>query len=334
MEYRRLGTTALRVSSLSLGTMVFGEEGSRGTDKGDAKRIIEAYIDAGGNFIDTADVYAGGKSEKIVGDAIDDRRDDVVLATKLRFPMGKGPNDKGLSRKYIYRAVHASLERLDTDYIDLLYLHARYPNMNWRETLQTLGDIVSEGKIHYIGVSNFRAYEVMKALALSDQWDYPRFQAIQLQHSLVERNVEFEHQPLSLEEGLSMVPWSPLGGGFLTGKYHSGDKPAEGRISVMPDHAEESWTHRATEKNWKTLEVVERVAQNHEASIPQVALAWLMTQPAVVSPIIGVRTMDQFTENIGAESVKLNPDQVEELSLVSSPEVRYPYRFIQNYASE
>ncbi|MFX1533527.1 MAG: aldo/keto reductase [Promethearchaeota archaeon] len=336
MDYRPLGSSSLRVSELCLGTMVFGETESRGADEPTSIKMINKFLDAGGNFIDTADVYAQGTSEKIVAKAIEGQRDDLIIATKCRFPMGKGPNMRGLSRKYIFHAVNASLKRLNTDYIDLLYLHGNTPDMSLEEALRALNDLVSSGKVHYIGVSNFRAWEVMKALSISDARSWARFEAAQYQYSLVVRDIEHEFSSLCTTEKVSITPWGPLGGGFLTGKYHSSQtKAPEGtRIAIMPDHTEESWVRRATDRNWKILKVIEEIKDKRDKTHAQIALNWLLHKPAVVAPIIGTRAMEQLEDNLGAVGWTLTQEEIKRLDEVSKPITEYPYRFINNYCKD
>jgi aryl-alcohol dehydrogenase-like predicted oxidoreductase len=334
MNYRKLGKSGLLVSELALGTMIFGEDSERSTPADEAKEIIHRYLDAGGNHIDTANVYAGGRSEEIVGEAIQDRRDEIVLATKVRFPMGDGPNDKGLSRYHIVNSVEASLRRLQVETIDLLYMHCWDPLTPIEESLHAFDDLVTEGKVRYIGVSNFKAWQVMKALGVSDANGWARFIAAQYQYSLVTRDIEPEFSDLCLTEGLGIVPWSPLGGGFLTGKYQRDKTPedaSEGRIAVMPDKAEEAWHRRDTERNWKILEVMNELTERYDATHPQIALAWLLSQPAVASVIIGVRTMEQLEDNLGASDLTLSVEDLGRLNEASAVEPGYPYRFLKNY---
>jgi aryl-alcohol dehydrogenase-like predicted oxidoreductase len=334
MNYRKLGKSGLLVSELALGTMIFGEDSERSTPAEEAKEIIHRYLDAGGNHIDTANVYAGGRSEEIVGEAIQDRRDEIVLATKVRFPMGDGPNDKGLSRYHIINSVEASLRRLQVETIDLLYMHCWDPLTPIEESLHAFDDLITEGKVRYIGVSNFKAWQVMKALGVSDANGWARFIAAQYQYSLVTRDIEPEFSELCLTEGLGIVPWSPLGGGFLTGKYQRDKTPedaSEGRIAVMPDKAEEAWHRRDTERNWKILEVMNELTERYDATHPQIALAWLLSQPAVASVIIGVRTMEQLEDNLGASDLTLSVEDLGRLNEASAVEPGYPYRFLKNY---
>ena len=241
MQYRRLGNSGLLVSELALGTMVFGENSDRGTPEDQALRLVAMYLDAGGNHFDVADVYAGGRAEEIVGKLICDRRTEVVLTTKVRWPMGAGPNKVGLSRGHICEALEASLRRLRTDYVDVYYMHGWDALTPLEESLRAFDDLVTAGKVRYIGVSNFAAWQVMKSLGLSDRNGWARFVAAQYQYSLVERDIEAEFAGLCAAEGVGLVPWGPLGGGFLTGKYRPGSRPdkAAGRISSTPDEWEE-----------------------------------------------------------------------------------------------
>ena len=321
------------VSHFCLGTMIFGEQSSRGTDARTATRMIETFLDAGGNHIDTADVYAAGRSEEIVGQAIKSRRDQVVLATKVRFSMGNSPNAEGLSRHHILQGVEASLRRLQTDVIDLLYAHCWDPLTPLDETLRAFDDLVTAGKVRYIGVSNFKAWQLMQALALSDARGWARFVAAQYQYSLVERNIEGEFSDLCRTEGLGLTPWGPLGGGLLTGKYQPGDKPDEGRLAMMPAETEEAWHRRANERNWRIVQTVSEIAEAHGVTASQIALAWLLRQPAVASIILGVRTPAQLEDNLAASRITLTDEQLARLDQVSAPEPRYPYRFLEHYAA-
>ena len=334
MRYRQLGRSGLLVSELALGTMVFGEESQRSTSPEIAEKIIHRFLDAGGNHIDTANVYADGRSEEIVGKAIKNKREQVVLATKMRFRSGgDGPNDLGLSRYHIIHSVEASLKRLGTETIDLLYMHCWDPIAPIEESLRAFDDLVAAGKVRYIGVSNFKAWQLMKALGLSDANGWARFVAAQYQYSLVARDIEPEFSDLCLSEGVGITPWGPLGGGFLTGKYQPGNKPQEGRIAIMPAETEETWDRRNTERNWSILEVVSNLASKYQAAHSQIAVAWLLVQPAVASVIVGVRTLEQLEDNLGAVNIHLKPEELEALDQVSALEERYPYRFIKQYGA-
>ncbi|MEQ9301955.1 MAG: aldo/keto reductase [Cyclobacteriaceae bacterium] len=334
MNYRQLGKSGIFVTDLCLGTMIFGETEGRGTPAKEASAMIRAYIDAGGNHVDTANVYAGGESERITGKAIKADRADIILASKVNFPTLKGINNFGLSRRNIINSVHDSLGRLDTDYIDLLYVHCWDQYTPLEESLRALDDLVTAGKVRYIGVSNFKAWQLMKGLAMSDSNLWSRFIAAQYQYSLVKRDVEYEFSDLLLSENVGMVPWGPLGGGFLSGKYKKDQRPedfGDGRIGGTPDGNEESWERRNTERNWQIIEAVGQVAEELDATYSQVALAWLLAQSTVASVIIGVRTMEQLTDNIGASALKLSVSHLELLNQASELPELYPYRMIQAY---
>jgi len=330
MHYRLLGRSGLLVSELALGTMVFGEESQRSTPPEESERLIHRFLDTGGNHIDTANVYAGGRSEDIIGKAIQGKRDQVVLATKVRFRSGgNGPNDQGLSRYHIMQSVERSLERLKTETIDLLYMHSWDPLTPIEESLHAFDDLVTAGKVRYIGVSNFKAWQVMKSLGVSDANGWARFIAAQYQYSLVARDIEPEYVDLCLSEGVGITPWGPLGGGFLSGKYQPGKHPDKGRISTSPNDVEEAWWRRNTEKNWQILDVVNSLVTKYKVSPSQIAIAWLLAQPAVASVIIGVRTMEQLDDNLRASDLQLNPEEVAKLNQVSDFEDNYPYRLLK-----
>lgn len=315
------------VSELCLGCMTFGREADEETSRG----LVESFLEAGGNFIDTADVYSNGRSEEITGRAIKPVRDDVVLATKVRFPMGEGPNDAGLSRKHVIKGCEESLGRLNTDYIDLYQVHCWDAATPLEETLAALSDLVRAGKVRYVGVSNFTAWQLMKSVASSDALGFERFVCLQPQYSAVERNVEREILPVCLEEGLGVIPWSPLGGGFLSGKYRRGEEPPRGsRISEAEEPMEEYWDRRATERNWRVLDAIGRVSEETGKSYAQVSLNWLLRQEAVTAPIVGARTPEQLEDNLGATGWELDDAQVGEISGAGALEDVYPYRFIRN----
>jgi len=327
LEYRRLGGTGLMVSELCLGCMTFGRE----LDETGSKGIITRFLDEGGNFLDTADVYERGVSEEITGRALKEvPREDVVLATKVRFPMGEGPNDVGLSRKHITAGCDASLQRLGTDYIDLYQVHCWDAATPLEETLSALTDLVRAGKVRYIGVSNFTAWQLMKSLYTSELHGFEKFVSLQPQYSLVERNIENEILPVCGEEGLGVIPWSPLGGGFLSGKYRRDERPPEGsRIASAEEWQDEYWDRRATERNWNTLDAVGEISEETGKSYAQISLNWLLRQEAVTAPIIGARTIEQLEDNLGAAGWELEDDQVNKLSEASALENVYPYRFIE-----
>lgn len=333
MQYRQLGRSGLFITDLSLGTMTFGDPRSKGTTAEEAKRIIDRYLEAGGNHLDTANVYNAGKSEEIVGQALKDKRHDVTIATKVNFPEGEGYNDRGLSRHNIVRTVENSLRRLQTDYIDLLYMHCQDSTTPIEESLRAFDDLVRAGKVRYIGASNFMAWRLMKALSASDTRSTERFVAAQYQYSLVKRDIEYEYLSLFQEEGMGLLPWGPLGGGFLSGKYRKGQRPAEkdGRIGSHPGHTEEAWQRRDTEQNWDIIDAVGEIAEVHAATYAQVALAWARQRPTVTSVIIGARTMEQLEDNLKAAELQLSEAEMERLNAVSEPGELYPYRFLREY---
>ncbi len=331
MTGNKMGNSGLLLSVIALGTMKFGDTHNRGTDKKTAINLIHHYLDQGGNHIDTANVYAEGRSEEIVGKALKGKRDQAVLATKVRFPMGNKPNDQGLSRSHILQSVEDSLRRLQVDHIDILYMHCWDPLTPIEESLRAFDDLVSSGKIRYIGVSNFKSWQLMKALGVSDTRNWIRFTAAQYQYNLVERNIEFEFSDLCLKEGLGIIPWGPLGGGFLTGKYRQGDKPEFGRLAMMPDAAEESWERRSLDRNWQILSVMDDIVSNYNLTHPQIALSWLLKQPGVISVIIGARTLQQLEDNLQTAEISLPTEELERLTEISAPPKSYPYRFIEAY---
>ncbi len=335
MRYRRLGRSGLLVSELALGTMVFGEDSQRSTSPKELERLIHRFLEAGGNHIDTANVYAAGRSEEIIGKAIQGKRKQVVLATKVRFRSGgDGPNDQGLSRYHIMHSVEDSLKRLTTDTIDLLYMHSWDPLTPIEESLRAFDDLVTAGKVRYIGVSNFKAWQLMKSLGVSDQNGWARFVAAQYQYSLVMRDIELEYADLCLSEGVGITPWGPLGGGFLSGKYQRGKHPDEGRIATMPEDVEEAWHRRNVERNWRILDTVNALASKYNASASQIAIGWLLAQPAVSSVLIGVRTMEQLEDNLGANNIQLQAEDVAELSQTSAFEDGYPYRLLKEQLNQ
>ena len=293
MEYRKLGQTGLMVSELCLGTMTFGNE----ADEQTSKRITDRFVEAGGNFVDTANVYSRGVSEEITGRVIRDYREDVVVATKFRFPMGEGPNDSGASRKHIISACEASLRRLDTDYIDLYQIHCWDSSTPIEETLSALDDLVRAGKVRYIGCSNFTGWQIEKSVRVSEREGLARFDCLQPQYSLVVRDIEHEVLPVSREEGLGVIPWSPLAGGFLTGKYSREDAPPENtRMASWGD----TWKRHATSDKFDIVDRVCEIADSRGKEPAQIALSWVKDRPGVTSPIIGARNVEQLDKKLGA----------------------------------
>ena len=313
------------VSELCLGCMTFGRE----ADEATSREMVDLFLNEGGNFFDTANVYSRGLSEEITGRAVKDVRDDVVLATKVRFAMGDGPNDAGLSRKHIIHACDASLRRLQTAFIDLYQVHAWDERTPLEETMSALSDLVHQGKVRYVGISNFTGWQITKSSLLSETQGFERFVSLQPQYSLVERHIEYEVVPASLDAGLGMIPWGPLGQGWLTGKYKRGEPPPEGtRIAGAQPDWEEHWSKRATKRNWDIVEEVGSVANETARSYPQVALNWLLTRPGVVAPIIGATKLRQLEDNLGATGWQLDAEQAERLDKISAPPPLHPYHFI------
>ncbi|MEV4261593.1 aldo/keto reductase [Kribbella sp. NPDC049584] len=326
MEYRTLGLSGAVVSTYTLGTMTFGSE----TDEAGSHEQLDRYIEAGGTFIDTADVYSGGVSEQIVGRwlAKSSARDNVVLATKGRFPMGDGPNDVGTSRIHLRRALDASLERLGVDHIDLYQLHAWDPVTPLEETLSFLEDAVRAGKIAYGGLSNFTGWQLQKACDLIGYRGWSKLVTLQPQYNLLVREIEWEIVPAAQENGLGLLPWSPLGGGWLTGKYSFDEEPTGAtRLGENPDRGVESWYRRS--RNQRVRDVVDAVREIAEArgiSMAQVALAWLVDRPTVTSVILGARTLEQLEDNLAAADLHLTEEETTELDEASDPGAAdYPY---------
>ncbi|GAB4575629.1 MAG: aldo/keto reductase [Anaerolineae bacterium] len=328
MEYRNLGKTGLKVSELCLGAMTFGRE----TPEAESYQIMDRFAAAGGNFIDTANVYSRGVSETIVGRWLkNQRREDFVIATKVRFPMGDGPNDSGLSRKHILASVEDSLRRLQTDYIDLYQVHCWDPVTPLKETLSTLNDLVHSGKVRYIGASNFSGWQLQKAIDISRERHWERFVCLQPQYSLLTRSTEWELIPVALKEGLGVIPWSPLRGGWLSGRYYRGMEgpPPGSRVEeASKQNWGEKWENYDNEHTWNLLDTVFAVAEETGKSVPQVALRWLLQRPGVTAPIIGVRTMAHLEDNLGAAGWVLSDEHMARLNAASEIPLPYPYDFI------
>jgi aryl-alcohol dehydrogenase-like predicted oxidoreductase len=327
MEYRTLGNSGAVVSNYALGTMTFGAEATEET----SFAILDDYFAAGGNFIDTADVYSQGVSEQIIGSWLAARpevRDRAVVATKGRFPMGKAPNDLGTSRRHLTRALDDSLRRLGVEQIDLYQMHAWDPITPLEETLRFLHDSVSSGKIAYYGFSNFLGWQLTKAvhLARANGWSAPV--TLQPQYSLLVREIESEIVPASLDAGIGLLPWSPLGGGWLSGKYKRDEAPAGAtRLGENPKRGMEAWQARNDNpRTWEVIGTVEKIAADHGVSASQVALAWLADRPAVTSVILGARTTEQLADNLAAADLRLSEDETRRLVDVSQPQLGvYPY---------
>jgi aryl-alcohol dehydrogenase-like predicted oxidoreductase len=296
-------------------------------DETTSHSLLDHYVEAGGNFLDTANVYSAGKSEEIIGTWLSRQdRESVVLATKARFSTGGGANDGGLSRKHLLRAVQSSLRRLGTDYIDLLQVHAWDPLTPLEETFSTLNALVEHGSVRYIGVSNYRGWQLEKAAQLCRARGWHEPVSLQPQYSLYARATEFELIPLCLAENIAVLPWSPLAGGFLTGKYKNGvrNPPAGTRIAEATD-AEFYVTRFENDRSSRIIQTLGAVSQAVNKTMSQVALNWLLVNPGVTSPIIGARTLDQLSENLGSTGWSLTQDQIGALNKASELEVTYPY---------
>ncbi len=328
MQTRHLGSAGIKVSELCLGTMTFGAE----TDESGAHAILDRFVEAGGTFIDTADVYQAGVSEEIIGRwlARRGRHDDLVIATKSRFPVGDGA-PSGLSRRYVRRAVEASLRRLGIERIDLYQAHCWDPNTPVEETLDVYDDLVREGKIDYVGISNFSGWQLQRTMLLARERPRARPVTLQPQYSLLQRGIEWEVAPVCAQEDVGILPWSPLGGGWLSGKYRRGERPTGAtRLGEDPGRGQEAWDRRGTEQTWAVLDVVREIAENRGATMSQVAINWVNHRPDVVAAILGVRTVEQLEDNLGAAGWELDAAERERLDDVSAPPLpEYPYGFIE-----
>jgi aryl-alcohol dehydrogenase-like predicted oxidoreductase len=326
MKMRFLGNTGVLVSELCFGAMTFGGRGYWKTvgevEQKDADQLVNAAIDGGINFFDTADVYSEGRAEEILGKALGSKRKDVVLATKVRGRVGPGPNDVGLSRLHIIESCNASLKRLGTDYIDLYQVHNFDPYTPVEETLRALDDLVRQGKVRYIGASNFAGWQLMKALHISEKQNLEKFVTLQSYYSLVCRDLENEMIPLSLDQKLGILVWSPLGGGFLTGKYRRGqDRPKNSRLSD-PDSR---FLRFDEEKAYDIVDELDKIAKNHKATVAQAALNYLLRKPAVSSVIIGAKKLEQLADNLKTTDWEMTDEEVKELDKLSEPTSVYPY---------
>lgn len=326
MEYRLLGHSGLKVSVLSLGTMTFGGQGKFAktgqTDVEAAQRQIGLCLDAGINLFDTADVYSGGESEVILGKALGGKRNDVLIASKARFPMGDGPNDRGSSRHHILRACEASLKRLNTDYLDLYQLHQWDGQTPLEETLRALDDLVSSGKVRYVGVSNFSAWHVMKTLGVAQASHYIRPVSQQIHYTLQAREAEYELLPAAQDQGLGTLVWSPLAGGLLSGKYRRNQAAPEG-TRHLADWGEPPV--RDENALYDVVDVLVDIAETRGVSAAQIALAWLIARPQVTSVIVGARNDTQLQDNLKAADITLTTEETEKLNAVSQLPLLYPY---------
>jgi aryl-alcohol dehydrogenase-like predicted oxidoreductase len=337
MEYRNLGASGLKVSVLSFGTGTFGGYGPLfsawgGSGVDEARRLVDICLDAGVNLFDSADVYSNGASEEILGAAIKGRRDKVLISTKMSLPMGDGPLDAGSSRRRLLACVEAALRRLGTDYIDLLQLHAFDAFTPVEEVLSTLDTLVRAGKIRYVGVSNFSGWHLMKSLAIADRYSWPRYIAHQVYYSLLGRDYEWELMPLARDQGVGALVWSPLGWGRLTGKIRRGQPlPPNSRLHATAQFGppvDEARLHAV-------VEVLDTISTETARTVPQIAIAWLLSRPTVSSVIIGARDEAQLRDNLGAVGWSLSVNQIkrlDEVSAVMPPYPYYPYRIQGGFA--
>jgi aryl-alcohol dehydrogenase-like predicted oxidoreductase len=323
MRYRFLGSTGVSVSELCLGTMTFGRE----SDEELSRTMMDRFVAAGGTFLDTANVYSDGGSEEIIGRWLLEReRDDLVIATKVRF--GPGGNREGLSRRHIVSAVEESLRRLGTDHIDLYQVHGWDPATALDDTLRTLDTLVTSGKVRYLGVSNWCGWQLQKGVDLARAAGYETFSCLQPLYNLLDREAEWELLPVCANEGLGVIPWSPLRGGWLSGKYRRemGGAPENTRIRDAQEHGwVETWDHYDNDRTWRVLDELRAVADETGRHPAQVALNWLLQKPGVTAPIIGARTIEHFDTNLGAAGWDLDPAHVARLDRASDRTLPYPY---------
>jgi aryl-alcohol dehydrogenase-like predicted oxidoreductase len=327
MDYRRLGVWGLEVPVLSFGTGTFGGAGPLfsawgDTDTVQARRMIDICLEAGVTLFDTADVYSDGASEEVLGQAIKGRRDKVLLSTKVSLPTGPGPNEAGSSRYRLIRSVEAALKRLGTDYIDLFQLHAYDARTPLHEVLSTLNDLVRDGKIRYLGASNFSGWQLMKSLNLAEQYGYPRHTVHQVYYSLIGRDYEWELMPLALDQGVGAMVWSPLGWGRLTGKIRYGQQlPDVSRLHQTAEYGPPV----SDDVFFRVLDALEELTHETGKTIPQIAINWLLQRPSVSTVVIGARNEEQLRQNLGAVGWSLTPEQMQRLDSASAVTPAYPY---------
>lgn len=330
MNTRFLGNTGVRVSELCFGAMTFGGRGYwkniGQVEQKEADALVGMALDGGINFLDTANVYSEGRAEEILGKALGSRRKEIILATKVRGRMGPSPNDVGLSRKHILESCDASLRRLGTDWIDLYQVHSFDPRSPLEETLRALDDLVRVGKVRYVGASNYAGWQLMKALAVSDAQHLERFVTLQALYSLISRDLELELVPLCLDQKLGILTWSPLGGGFLTGKYRRGKPRPQGARRSEPAG---QFLQFDEQRGFDIVDELERIAADHAATITQAALNYLLRKPAVSSVIIGARTPEQLADNLKTTSWEMTAEEVARLDALSAPPRVYPHWMLE-----
>lgn len=332
MEHGYLGASGLKVSELCLGTMHFGGP----CDERASRAILDAFAEAGGTFIDTADVYHGGESEAVLGRWLKNRdRDGFVIATKVWGTTGPGPNDGGLSRKHILSAVEASLRRLGTDYIDVYYTHVYDNRTPLEETLRTLDGLVTAGKVRYLGASNLTGWQLQKSVEVARANGLVGYSALQPLYNLLDRETEWELLPVCRNEGLGLMPWSPLRGGWLSGRFRRGmDAPPEGSViaEATAKGLPQGWDRYATERTWDVLDVLHDTAAALGRTPAQVALRWLLQTPGVTAPIIGPRTPEHAADSLGATAFTLDDERMARLTEVGAKPAVYPYELLERYA--
>jgi aryl-alcohol dehydrogenase-like predicted oxidoreductase len=333
MDYRYMGKTGLKVSELCLGAMTFGREAT----EEESHKMLEQFVAAGGNFIDTADVYTRGVSEEITGRWLKkQKRDELIIATKVRFPMGDKPNDVGLSRKHIMAGIEGSLKRLQTDYIDLYQVHCWDRGTPLEETLTTLDTLVKRGMVRYIGASNYTGWQLQKAIDLSNHMGLEPFTCLQPQYNLLCRSTEWDLIPVCENEGVGVIPWSPLRGGWLSGKFKRGmtEAPEDSRIKIAEEKGwSESWSNYNNKHTWKVLDALHAIATKTGKHPAQVAIRWLLQKPGVTSPIIGAKNETQLESNLGSVNWTLTEAQMATLDKASEVAAPYPHDFVVNAQS-
>ena len=329
MEYRFLGNTGLKVSELAFGTQTFGW----GTDEKTAHAMADLFVEAGGNLFDTADSYNNGLAESTLGSwqKARENRDSVIIATKVFFPTGDGPNDTGVSRKHIFSSINESLRRLQTDYVDLYQVHCFDSSTPLEETLRAMDDLLRAGKIRYMGASNYTASQLEKALMLSKIHGWECFRSLQAEYSLIVRSTEWELLPLCREEGLGFLAWSPIAGGWLTGKYRRNEPPPPNSRVGRKDRWDDQPEQRESEFTWRVIDNLIEIGKNRGKTPAQIALNWILQQPGITASILGVRTLEQLKENLGCIGWQLSEEEMNELKKASDIPLPYPYRFIERY---
>ncbi|WP_187430323.1 1-deoxyxylulose-5-phosphate synthase YajO [Roseobacter fucihabitans] len=332
MKYRTLGRTGLKVSAITMGTFTFGGRGdfARAASQGvsDARLLVDTCIDHGVNLFDTANMYSTGLSEEILGEVLEGRYDNVLVTSKARMPIGQGPNDEGVSRWHLIRECERSLKRLRTDHIDIYYMHEWDGLTPVEEKMEALDTLIQQGKIRYAGCSNYSAWQVMKSLAAAPRHS-SRFASQQIHYTIEAREAEYELLPLSVDQGLGVLIWSPLAAGLLSGKHRRGAGPAQGSRQA------EGWNEppiRDTERLWNIVDLLVEIGEAHNVEAAQIALAWLLTRPAVASLVVGGRNADQFERNFRAVDLVLSDDELKRLNDVSRLPLVYPYWHQHNFA--